>query len=135
LTFLYTSCPDVCPLVTQKLKDTSKLLGKAGSGVVFLVVTVDPERDTVERLYEYSRQFAMLDKWHFLTGTESKLKPVWDYYWVGKVSKDGKGNVTHQAPVHIIDQEGRVRAVSGQTFRPAELAHDIEMLLTLWTHS
>lgn len=135
LTFLYTHCPDVCPLITQKLHETHKLLGAKAAEAVFLVVTVDPERDTVERLYDYSKQFDMLDKWHFLTGREEDLKPVWDYYWVGKVWKDEKGNVMHQAPIHLIDAKGKVRAASGQTFRPAELAHDIEELLNSWSRS
>lgn len=135
LTFLYTYCPDICPLIAQKLHETHGLLGTAASGAAFLVVTVDPERDTVERLYEYSKQFDMVDKWHFLTGSEDDLKPIWDYYWVGKVWKDEKGNVMHQSPVHIIDQEGKLRVASGQTFRPAELAHDIEVLLKSWTRS
>lgn len=129
LTFLYTSCPDVCPLVAQRLRATHGLLGDDASDVAFLVVTVDPERDTVSRLYEYSRKLDMLDTWHFLTGSRAELEPVWEHYWVGKVWKDEKGNVMHQAPVHLIDQRGRVRVVTGQAFRPAELAHDIEALL------
>lgn len=135
LTFLYTYCPDICPLVTQKLHETHRLLGAAASHAAFLIVTVDPERDTVQRLHEYSKQFDMLDKWHFLTGSEKELKPVWDYYWAGKVWKDEKGNVMHQAPVHLTDPQGKIRVVSGQTFRPAELAHDIEALLNSWTRS
>ena len=135
LTFLYSYCPDICPLIAQKLHETHRLLGTKATGAAFLVVTVDPERDTVERLYEYSKQFDMADKWHFLTGSEDDLKPIWDYYWVGKVWKDEKGNVEHQSPVHIIDREGKLRVASGQTFRPAELAHDIEVLLKSWTRS
>jgi protein SCO1/2 len=129
LTFLYTYCPDICPLVTQKFHETHKLLAEGASRVAFLVVTVDPDRDTVKRLYDYSKQFDMLDKWRFLTGSEKDLKPIWDYYWVGKVWKDEKGDVMHEAPLHLIDQQGKVRVASGQTFRPAELAHDIEVLL------
>lgn len=129
LTFLYTYCPDICPLITQKLHETHRLLGSNAARAVFLVVTVDPERDTVKQLYDYSRQFDMLDKWHFLTGSLDELILIWVYYWVGKVGKDEKGNVMHQAPLHIIDPQGKIRVVSGQTFRPAELAHDIEVLL------
>lgn len=135
LTFLYTHCPDICPLITQKLHEIHRLLRGSADRVVFLAVTVDPERDTVQRLHDYSRQFDMLNKWHFLTGSEEELKPVWDYYWVGKVRKDEKGNVMHQAPIHIIDPQGKIRVVSGQTFRPAELTHDIEVLLNSWTRS
>lgn len=129
LTFLYTHCPDVCPLMALKLRETRRLLADKASRVVFLAVTVDPRRDTVERLYRYSKKLDMLDQWHFLTGSEKELKPIWDYYWVGKVWKDERGTLMHQAPIHMFDEQGRVRVVSGSTFTPDELAHDIEALV------
>lgn len=132
LTFLYSNCPDICPLITQKLHETHRLLRGSVDRVVFLAITVDPERDTVKRLYDYSKQFGMLDKWHFLTGDPGELALVWEYYWVGRVRKDEKGNVMHQSPLHLIDPQGKIRVVSGQTFRPAELAHDIEVLSNSW---
>jgi protein SCO1/2 len=135
LTFLYTYCPDICPLITQRLRETHRLLRGSTERVVFLAVTVDPERDTVERLYDYSKQFDMLEKWYFLTGGVDDLALIWEHYWVGKVWKDEKGNVMHQAPIHVIDPQGTIRVVSGQDFRPAELAHDIELLLKSWTRS
>lgn len=146
LTFLYTSCPDVCPLITAKLRTTADLLDSLASGVVFLAVTADPERDTVERLYTYSQQQGMLDRWRFLRGDVQELQPVWDYYWVGNIRKKrvdqaadapqqvgrepsaAPYTVQHTAPVHLIDQQGKVRVAYGSTFRPAELAHDIEIL-------
>jgi protein SCO1/2 len=129
LTFLYTGCADVCPLVAERLRESRDLLGQHAGRTVFLVVTVDPETDTVAQLKAYSEAHGMQGVWRFLTGTRAELEPVWQYYWVGPVSKDAHGAVTHQAPVHLIDQAGRVRAVSGQTVRPAELAHDVEALL------
>jgi cytochrome c oxidase assembly factor CtaG len=48
---------------------------------------------------------------------------------VGKVWKDKKGEVAHQAPVHLIDPSGKIRVVTGATFDPEDLAHDIEVLL------
>lgn len=157
LTFLYTFCPDVCPLVTANLHRTYDLLDGAAAHVVLLAVTVDPKRDTVQRIHEYSRQTGMLDRWHFLTGDAKALRPIWDYYWVGDVRLErvgsaadnarpskiegaseaersaragsGRYTVQHTAPVHLIDKQGKIRAVYGSTFRPAELAHDIEVLL------
>jgi protein SCO1 len=129
LTFLYTTCVDVCPLVAERLRESRGLLGERAGQTVFMVVTVDPETDTVAQLKAYSETHGMLGVWRFLTGTRAELEPVWQYYWVGPVSKDAQGAVTHLAPVHLIDQAGRVRAVSGQTVRPAELAHDVDALL------
>lgn len=155
LTFLYTFCPDLCPLTTAKLKEAHRLLGKDAARVAFVAMTVDPERDTPERVRVYSQGFDMLDKWEFLVGSEAQLRPLWQGYWAGeprKVVLDREGNVVpcdqptlsteekgtacgaeyaveHGAPVHIIDQKGWGRVVYGSTFLPAELAHDIRLLL------
>lgn len=138
LTFFYTACTDICPLVTQKIRKVTELLGNKRREVSILVVTVDPERDTVARAAEYSRNWGMLERWRFLSGSESELEPVWRYYWVGELRRDAIGSpetpssayeVQHTAPVHLIDQRGRVRVVYGSSFRPAQLAHDIEALL------
>ncbi|MFQ5848618.1 MAG: SCO family protein [Candidatus Methylomirabilales bacterium] len=128
LTFLYTSCPDLCPLLTAKLRTSVESLADLAPRVAFLAVTVDPERDTMERVRAYSAQHGMLHRWHFLIGRSEDLRPIWEYYWVGKVWKTEKGDVMHQAPVHLIDGEGQVRVVYGSTFRPADLAHDIRAL-------
>jgi protein SCO1/2 len=136
LTFLYTSCPDLCPLVTQKLREVSDLLGARRRDVTLLAVTVDPGRDTVGRIAEYSRRWRMDDRWRFLTGAEPDLLPVWQYYWVGEVRRHptppagaSAYEVDHASPVHLIDRTGLVRVAYGSDFRPAQLAHDIEALL------
>ncbi len=132
LTFLYTSCPDVCPLTTAKLHRAHALLGSDALRVTFLAVTVDPERDTVERLHDYSVQYKMLDKWRFLTGSKAELEPLWQYYWVGEVlaqeSGEGTSVVEHTAPIHVIAQ-GQVQVVYGESFQASELAHDLRLLL------
>lgn len=136
LTFLYTWCPDLCPLVADKLRQVSERLGARRGDVVLLVVTADPGRDTVARAAEYSRQWGMQDRWRFLTGPERELQPVWQYYWVGQVARRPvSGNAAapyedgHAAPVHLIDRSGQVRVAFSADFRPDELAHDIEALI------
>lgn len=134
LTFLYTSCPDLCPLITQKLHEVSEMLGTRRADVALLAVTVDPARDTMPRLADYSRRWQMQDRWHFLTGTEADLAPLWRYYWVGEVSHGptsgaGAYEVDHASPLHLIDRAGRVRVVYNQDFRPTQLAHDIGVLI------
>lgn len=137
LTFLYTACRDICPLVTQKLHDTTGLLEDRRRDMIFLAVTVDPQRDTVPQIRAYSRRWGMLDRWRFLTGSEQELKPMWRYYWAGEIRREAVSGpqatsgygIQHLSPVHLIDRNGRVRVAYGSDFRPAELAHDIEALL------
>jgi protein SCO1/2 len=135
LTFLYTSCRDVCPLVAGELREASELLGDRRRDVAIVAVTVDPTRDTVARAAIYSRDWRMLDRWEFLTGREAELAPLWRYYWAGDVHREAVGtplagyDVAHTAPLHLIDRHGRVRVVYGSDVRPAELVHDVELLL------
>ena len=82
LSFIYTSCDDVCPLITSKLLDTFEILGKSKENVQFVTITVDPERDSVEQAYRYSLNMNMLDKWFFLVGSREALAPIWKGYFL-----------------------------------------------------
>ena len=85
LTFLYTNCPDVCPNVTETLRRTHELLGSDADQVEFLAVTVDPQRDSVERAHQYSQEKDMQHRWRFLVGSEEQLEPIWSAYWLDPV--------------------------------------------------
>jgi len=82
LTFLYTNCPDVCPIVTSQLRDTYANLGASADDVKFVAVSVDPERDTVAAAHDYSERWDMLDHWSYLVGSEEQLKPIWSNYYL-----------------------------------------------------
>lgn len=55
MTFLYTSCIDVCPFISIKLRQAIEMLGDESDKVEFIVISTDPERDTLERVSDYSR--------------------------------------------------------------------------------
>ena len=138
LTFLYTTCVDVCPLVAAKLHEVTDLLGSRRSEVAIVAVTVDPERDTPAAMTEFSRRWGMLDRWVFLTGTERQLETIWQYYWARHVRREIPGatagakpshTIGHGSPVHVFDRTGRIRVVFDADFQPAQLTHDIEALL------
>ena len=158
LTFLYTSCPDLCPLTMGKMRSAYDLLGEDASKVEFVIITVDPERDSPEVALEYLTSWGLESEWRFLSGDVDNLRPLWDYYWVGQpfvkqaggatfdqriklaaadrgvdeaqLSKEaGAYTVGHTAPIHLINKEGRVQVVFGSTFTPAQLASDIQGLL------
>ena len=148
LTFLYTACPDVCPIVTETLRRTHQLLGEDAAGVQIVAVSVDPERDSVEEAYGYSEDREMLDKWRFLVGTEEELEPVWRSYWLDPVTSDGGASghagsaagetpmpaveylINHGAPVFVIDTEGKRRVLfTNLSLEPRPLVHDVRLLL------
>ncbi len=103
LTFLYTYCPDICPIVTETLRWTHVMLGDEAMHVEFLAITVDPQRDSVRRANGYSREKGMLDRWHFLVGSEERLRPIWRSYWLDPV-REVSGQLS--APDH--DRTGGV---------------------------
>lgn len=72
INFMYTSCPDVCPLETAQLARVQQILGdRLGKDVFFYSITIDPEIDTPEILSEYRTRFGA--NWAFLTGDEQEI--------------------------------------------------------------
>lgn len=85
LAFLYTSCPDVCPIVASQLRNAHRMLGDDASEVAFLAVSVDPERDTVDGAHAFSERWEMLHSWSFLVGNREQLSPIWRAYYIDPV--------------------------------------------------
>jgi protein SCO1/2 len=84
VTFIYTGCPDICPLLTQKMVDVQDELGAVfGAKIAFVSISLDPERDTSEVLKDYAQFWgARLDGWSFLTGSPAEVRDVtglWGY--------------------------------------------------------
>ena len=107
--FIYTSCPDVCGILTQHFRYIQRTLDEEiGKNLELIFITTDPERDTPDRVRAYTEGFD--GKWHFLTGTESELQEVWDKYHVFvKEGRAGTGLVYHTYMVALIDREGMIR--------------------------
>ena len=144
VTFLYTYCPDICPIVTSHLKQVHALLGDDADRVGIVAVSVDPERDTLEAAYAYSEKWGMLDDWAYLIGGEAELAPVWAAYYLdpsanqyseapstpqGSIDTLAGYTVTHSAPVYLIDRDGDRRVLFTLPFEPQDLVHDIRLLL------
>ena len=133
LTFGYTSCPDVCPTVLAELSQLRMRLGAAAKRVQVVYVSVDPERDTAERLRAYTEQF---DKTFLgLTGPRDQLEPVWKAYGVSVVRRDLPGSkpptylVHHSASVFLIDPTGRLRVMAPFGTPVDDVLHDVRALL------
>ncbi len=70
--FIYTRCPDTCPLETAQLVKVQEILGdRLGKDVFFYSISIDPENDTPAALREYRERFRA--RWTFLTGKESDI--------------------------------------------------------------
>jgi protein SCO1 len=129
--FIYASCPDVCPMLTDKMARVQDALGSAfGSKVAFVSITTDPERDTPEVLKGYAEAFeANLAGWSFLTGDPAKVLDVAHRYGVA-VAKAPGGQVDHTMLTTLIDRQGIMRVqYLGYRFDPEEFRRDLQSLV------
>src|SRR5690625_4328978 len=78
LFFGFTSCPDVCPTTLANFRQVKQHLGDDADRVRFVMVTVDPERDTPQRMAQYVEAFD--PDFLGLTGTMDEVKMAWDAY-------------------------------------------------------
>ncbi|MBI4312837.1 MAG: SCO family protein [Chloroflexi bacterium] len=132
LTFLYTHCPDTCPLYVSKIKQA--LTGLAAPGDISVIaVTVDPERDTVEQLGTFAGNWPA--GWHFLTGNPAEAARVWSSYGVYVEKEEAtlhstahEYGVTHSAKVVLIDRRGYTASELKGDWTAAELRKGVELL-------
>jgi protein SCO1/2 len=125
--FIYTWCPDVCPMLTDKMARVQDELGPDfGTRIAFVSITVDPERDTPEVLKEYAEAFdADPVGWSFLTGTPAAVREVAHGYGVGVVPGPD-GQVDHTLLTTLVDRHGTMRVqYLGYRFDPEEFRHDL----------
>ena len=130
VTFLYTSCPDVCPLIGQELREALELLGPRGDQVEVLAVSVDPENDTPEAVRAWLESNELPPNFHYLVGTEAELEPTWDAYFAAP-QPAGEPDSAHTASIWLVDSDGRLRTKfsAGVPVPPADIAHDLALLL------
>ncbi len=75
INFIFTRCPDACPLETARLRELQKILGdRVGQDVFMYSITIDPKHDTPEVLKNYTEKFQVAPGWLFLTGKEQDIK-------------------------------------------------------------
>ncbi len=74
INFIYTRCPDACPLETARLREVQKILGdRVGHDVFMYTITIDPEYDTQEVLKHYAEKFEVGPGWLFMTGKKADI--------------------------------------------------------------
>ncbi|MBM4297614.1 MAG: SCO family protein [Deltaproteobacteria bacterium] len=129
-TFIFTSCPDVCPLFSAKFAAIQRALnGKKFTDYRLLSITTDPEVDSAATLKQYAQRFnADLSHWSFLTGTRKELTETWKIFAVN-VTKTEAGQVFHTALTTLIDRQGNRRVdYYGDKWLEKEVLKDIQWL-------
>jgi len=130
LTFLYTHCPDYCPLTAELLRHADEAAGHP-SDVVYLAVSVDPAGDTAASILDFEQSHHLDElggRWHYLTGDPGELAEVWHNYYVGATSAAAAGQTDHTTVVYFIDKDGNRRVFSDLDV-PAEALARNELVL------
>jgi protein SCO1/2 len=126
VTFLYTHCPDVCPLIASNLNTALRVLGPKAN-VSVLAVSVDPKGDTPAAVRAYARRMHLEPSFHYLIGTPGELRRVWTAWHVLAVQRK-PSLVDHVAYTALVDPSGRQRVLYGSEVQAEQVVHDLRLL-------
>jgi protein SCO1/2 len=124
------SCPDVCPTTLFRLREVRDALGEDSDALQIILVTVDPERDTAERLQAYVENFD--PSFIGLRPTPEELPGIIEEFRAVAVkvpTADGSYTVDHSATLYIYDRQSRLRLIAQPTLEISALAADIKRLI------
>lgn len=137
--YIYTHCPDICPMTTHNLYLTEQKLKADGiNNVQFVLISFDPERDTPSVLKDFARVRDLdLNTWDLLTGENNSVKRFNSMMGVKAIHADSTYTeegllnyyIIHTDRINLIDQKGRVRAeYKGSTVDPQIIFNDVKYL-------
>jgi protein SCO1 len=128
--FGFTNCPDICPTTLFEMSEVLKRLGSDAEKTAGLFISVDPERDTPEKLKDYLSSFH--PRIFGLTGTPGEIAAVEKEYrvYAKKIPlKDGDYTMDHTAVVYLMDKAGRFVAPFNLKKSADEAAADLKRRL------
>jgi len=131
LFFGYTSCPDICPTMLARLAEVMKALGDDAGHVQVLFVTVDPERDSADRLKDFVPWF--YPTFLGLLGDAAQTKAVTEEFRVFAARKPVSGELgyvfDHSSGAYVFDPAGRLRLYVRDTSSVDDIVADVRLLL------
>jgi len=131
LFFGYAHCPDVCPVTLSNWARAREGLAQE-KDVEYVFITVDPERDTIERLREHMAIFS--EDFVGLTGTAEELQSVYEDYGIFQkkmqLTSSAAGYVVdHSTVMLVVDRKGRLRITFPFDAKADDIVHDVRRLL------
>lgn len=130
VTFIYTTCPDVCPLFSAHFAAIQRAIAEEKrENYLLLSISTDPKRDTPAKMKAYAEAFkADFKHWQFLTGSQKDLSEVWKNFGVN-VKDHGNGQIQHTNLTTLIDARGFRRVdYYGDKWLVKEVLKDIKWL-------
>lgn len=136
VSFIYTHCPDVCPLITANMTNIQRELDDT-AGIAFVEISFDPERDTPSVLKDYKNLYKLNEQFTFLTGDTTtidsllnKLEIVAEKTIIDSLNQDSSNySMRHSNTIYLMDENGRIRAeYMASAVPPKHVIEDINTL-------
>ncbi|MEA2662229.1 MAG: hypothetical protein QOH08_1801 [Chloroflexota bacterium] len=129
LSFLYTHCPDVCPLTAEQFRQAQqKLSADERNATLFVAVSVDPRQDTPEAVQAFARDHSLSKNFVFLVGGATQLQAVWSAYGIRIETDPAVTSVGHSDAIYLLDKKGRTRILTHSDVTADDLAGDLKLL-------
>lgn len=129
--FGYTFCPDICPATLANVGQALKQIGSRSDEVQTIMISLDPQRDTPEKLAEYVKHFH--PSFLGVTGTKEEVDRVASlygiFYQVNQGSEATDYLIDHTATLLVIDREGYLKLVFPFGVTSEEIADDLKYML------
>jgi protein SCO1/2 len=124
MAMIYTTCQGACPLITSDMQRVERdLLVPARERTQFILVSVDPERDTPGILKKFAAAHGLTaGRWTLLTGANSAVRELAGVLGV-KYRKDSRGDYVHSNIISAVDRNGVIR------FQQTGLKKDPKLLI------
>jgi protein SCO1/2 len=131
VTFVYTNCPDVCPLIVDNLVRVEERLGPDGKRLQIVLVSVDPERDTPQAVKRFLTRHRAHGRVDYLIGSRRQLEGAWARWGIAAhVDKANPNLVEHSGVIWGVDPKGRrVTFYPASGFDVADIESDVRSLL------
>jgi protein SCO1/2 len=132
VTFLYTHCPDVCPLIASHLHTAlTEMPAAERRELQIIAVSVDPRGDTPSTVSQFLAAHEMTGQMQYLIGSAAVLKAVWKAWGIASAAEASAANpdlVAHSALVYGITAHGKITVIYPSNFTPGEIVHDARIL-------
>ena len=131
VTFIYSHCPDTCPLIVANLRNVQAQLGPEAKNVRIIAVSTDPVGDTPKAVNAFIKARRMTGRMEYLLGSKTQLARVWRAWGIkaqAAPKKVNPGLVSHSALVYGISASGKLTTLYPSNFKPSVIVHDVPIL-------
>lgn len=129
VTFVYATCPDVCPLIMSSLAQARRDAGAAGKSTRVIAVSVDPKGDTPSVVRRFLQRRGVSGFVDYVIGSRAELEPVWSAWGVATaVPTDNPELIEHTALIYGVSASGDLVTAYPVGFDAAAVARDLPRL-------